>query len=191
MSARRRLSLLRALRRIRWPRLSLRRLSLRRIPWRKIPLRPHTRHGAGALAIVLLATLWFTSSDEARAGVDTWSRRDILDAIRWVESRDVPDREVPDGDDGRAIGPYQIHQVYWLDAHSYDDRLGGDYQDCRRRAYAERVIDAYMRRYAADAWRDGHGEHIARVHNGGPKGHEKRATDKYWKRVRARLPAPQ
>ena len=168
-------------------RLSPRKL-LRKIPWRKIPLRPHTRKGAGVLAFVLLSVLWITSSDDAHAGVETWSRREILDAIRWVESRGVPDKDVPDGDGGLAIGPYQIHYVYWADAHGYDASIGGDYDDCRKRAYAEKIIDAYMRRYAADAWKAGAGEHIARVHNGGPTGHQKKATDRYWRKVRARLP---
>ena len=88
---------------------------------------------------------------------------------------------------GRAIGPYQIHRVYWFDAHEFEDELGGTYQDCRDRDYAERVIDAYMRRYAKEAWRVGRAEKVARVHNGGPKGHEKKATEHYWQRVLKRL----
>jgi len=135
-----------------------------------------------------MALLWWTARSDGAPG--TWSRRALLDAIRWVESRDRPDAEVPDGDGGLAIGPYQIHRVYWLDASAFDPDLGGSYQDCRRRAYAERVIDAYMRRHAPDAWREGDGERVARVHNGGPSGHRKRATQDYWRRVRARLPAP-
>ena len=71
-----------------------------------------------------------------------------------------------------------------------DPELGGDYQDCRRRAYAERVIDAYMRRYAAEAWRIGDAETVARVHNGGPNGAQKQATLGYWQRVRSRLGEP-
>jgi hypothetical protein len=142
------------------------------------------------LAAALLGLLWWTAQTDASEGVSTWPRRSLLDAIRWVESRNRPDADVPDGDDGLAIGPYQIHRVYWLDAHAFDPTLGGSYQDCRRRDYAERVVDAYMRRYAAEAWRVGDGEHVARVHNGGPEGHSKRATEPYWRRVRARLPAP-
>ncbi|MEZ6038659.1 MAG: hypothetical protein R3F29_14345 [Planctomycetota bacterium] len=38
-----------------------------------------------------------------------------------------------------------------LARRQFAPELGGDYQDCRRRAYAERIIDAYMRRYAAEA----------------------------------------
>jgi hypothetical protein len=111
----------------------------------------------------------------------SWPIAEILEAIRQVESggRDNP----PDGDDGRAIGPYQIHFVYWLDAKGGDAALGGTYEDCRDRAYAERVILAYMRRYAADALSRGDAETIARVHNGGPMGPDKHATLGYWQRV--------
>jgi hypothetical protein len=163
--------------------------ALRRIPWRRIPLRPHTRRGAGALAVVLLAALWWTSTGDAHAGAETWSRRQLLDAIRWVESRDVDDEDVRDGDGGLAIGPYQIHFVYWADAVGFDESIGGDYQDCRRRGYAERILDAYMRRYAPEAWLAGDAERVARVHNGGPTGPLKQATERYWRKVHARLTA--
>ena len=157
-------------------------------PKRRRQLRPRSHRSAGIVLGVLMAITWMLSGTQTLAAVETWDRSEILDAIRFVESGDRDD--VPDGDDGKAIGPYQIHRVYWTDAHGFDPSLGGDYQDCRRRAYAERVVDAYMRRYAPEAWRAGAGERIARVHNGGPNGHRKKATEGYWQRVRARLPAP-
>lgn len=110
---------------------------------------------------------------------------DILHAIRMVETGDRQD--APDGDGGRAIGPYQVHEAYWRDALAQDPSLGGGYQDCRDRAYAERVIRAYMLRYAPDAWASGDAEIIARTHNGGPTGPEKAATEAYWHRVLAVL----
>ena len=158
----------------------------KRIPWRN--LRPHNRRSASVWGVLLLTILWLTSSGDVAAAGETWQRRDVLDAIRWVESSYR--ENVPDGDGGRAIGPYQIHYVYWLDASSFEPSLGSDYQQCRKRAYAERVIDAYMRRYAANAWANGHGETIAKVHNGGPKGHQNPKTEGYWQRVRKRLPEP-
>lgn len=114
-----------------------------------------------------------------------YPREAILEAIRMVESggRERP----PDGDGGAAIGPFQIHRGYWQDALAKDPALDGDYQDCRDRAYAERVVDAYMRRWVPQAWQDGHAETIARVHNGGPEGASKKATLGYWRKVRAQL----
>jgi hypothetical protein len=142
---------------------------------------------AAGVAVVLLGVLWaMRGSDLPDGPRPTWPREQILLAIRLVESggRDA----VPDGDDGRAIGPYQIHEAYWRDAVQADPTLGGSYQDCRRRDYAERVIAAYMQRWAADAWASGDAETIARVHNGGPDGARKDSTLRYWERVRARLP---
>jgi len=165
---------------------------VQRIPWRRLPwwrLRPHSRRSAGVLGLLLMAIVWFSAAGGTPAAArENWPHREVLDALRWVESSNRDD--VRDGDNGRAIGPYQIHYVYWLDASSFDPELGDDYQQCRNRAYAERVIAAYMRRYAADAWASGDAETIAKVHNGGPKGHQKLATEGYWQRVRKHLPAP-
>ena len=115
-----------------------------------------------------------------------WPRQQILAAMLQVESggRANP----PDGDGGLAIGPYQIHRVYWVDAVGHDPTLGGTYEDCRRRDYAERVIAAYMRLYVPQAWERGLAQTIARVHNGGPRGHRVRATEGYWQRVKRHLP---
>lgn len=133
-------------------------------------------------AAVLLLTMWWMCGANHR---DCWSRDEILDAIRAVESggREHP----PDGDGGKAIGPYQIWFSYWQDAIAAEPSLGGTYEDCRQRDYAERVIGAYMRRWAPEAWRIGHAEVIARIHNGGPTGAERDSTLGYWQRVRAQL----
>jgi len=124
----------------------------------------------------------------ATAGADSpYSERQILDAIRQVESGGRDD--CPDGDGGRSIGPYQIQRAYWQDAQAYDPSLslGGTYQDCRKRGYAEKVIRAYMQRYIKAAWVRLDAEIIARTHNGGPSGSKKSATKAYWMRVKAQL----
>jgi hypothetical protein len=138
--------------------------------------------GPFLLALLLLLLLG-TPAESARR---FWPQAQILAALRQVESGNRED--VADGDGGAAIGPYQIHYVYWLDATAADQTLGGGYQDCRRRGYSTRVVTAYMRRYVPDAWRRGEAETIARVHNGGPRGHRIRATLGYWQRVRQQLP---
>lgn len=93
-----------------------------------------------------------------------------LDAIRFKESEwnDNP----RDGDGGRAIGPFQIWKSYWEDAVAYDATLNDEphecYNLCRDRQYAERVVRAYMARWATTkngytgTFRD-----IAKLHNGG------------------------
>jgi hypothetical protein len=101
----------------------------------------------------------------------------VLDAIRQVESSGNP--TPPDGDGGDAIGPYQIHHEYWLDARM----PSGTYQDCRREDYARRVVTAYLARYAPG----GSPERLARCHNGGPVGYLKPQTAGYWRKVSKEL----
>ena len=148
--------------------------------------------GVGAVAgpyartrVVLAAGLVVFLATRSRAEEPVpkrFTRGEILNAIRWVETSNRTNP--PDGDGGRAIGPYQIHRLYWMDAG-----VPGDYQECRRRDYAERVVAAYMQRWVPDAWRNSDAETIARTHNGGPKGWTKPATDRYWARVEAQLRA--
>ena len=104
----------------------------------------------------------------------------LLDAIEQVESggRNVV------GDNGKAIGPMQIHRVYWQDAIEHDPSIGGVYADCQDPQYARRVVRAYMDRYAPKGASD---ETLARIHNGGPRGHRRDATIKYWNKVRKHL----
>ena len=86
------------------------------------------------------------------------------------------------GDNGRALGPLQIHRIYWVDS-----RVAGKYEDCASLAYSIKVASAYMRRYSPAAWRDGNHQVLARIHNGGPRGHKKKATIKYWNKVRKEM----
>jgi hypothetical protein len=108
----------------------------------------------------------------------------LLAAIRQVESAGN-DNAVGDG--GKAIGPYQIHRVYWKDG-------GGDPARYRIDAWhAERcvpVILAYWRRYCPAALAAGDAETMARVHNGGPgwnTGRRRAATAAYWRKVKRQL----
>ncbi len=109
---------------------------------------------------------------------------EILRAIRVVECGDVPNP--PKGDGGNARGPYQIWHAYWYDAVEFSG-LGGTYADCDDVGYATKVVEAYMMRYCKEAWLAGDAERIARVHNGGPRGHKKKATDRYWSKVKREL----
>jgi hypothetical protein len=84
------------------------------------------------------------------------------------------------GDGGRALGPLQIHRAYHADS-----RVAGDYSRVADLDYSKRVATAYLKRYAPAAWKAGDVEVLARVHNGGPRGHLKPATKGYGVRVRA------
>jgi hypothetical protein len=84
------------------------------------------------------------------------------------------------GDGGKALGPLQIHRAYHADS-----RVAGDYSRVADLHYSKRVATAYLKRYAPVAWAAGDVEMLARVHNGGPRGHLKPATKGYGVRVRA------
>ena len=110
----------------------------------------------------------------------------ILDAIEAVETGGQRDPANAVGDGGKALGSMQIHRVYWVDAVDHDPSLvanGETYDSVRDRAYARRVVMAYWSRYAK-SW---DAQTLARIHNGGPKGHTKRATLGYWAKVKAKL----
>jgi hypothetical protein len=119
----------------------------------------------------------------ADSGASSVSLDEILDALRAVESggqRDGGRRATGDG--GRAIGPYQIHYAYFLDAG-----VEGRYEDCRDPVYARRVVIAYWERWCPDALKGCDAEVLARVHNGGPRGARKHSTLAYWHKVERRL----
>lgn len=111
----------------------------------------------------------------------------LFDAIMAQESSGKVDAV---GDKGAAIGPFQIHEVYWKDAVAYDSSLTANketYQSCKGPGsieYSKRVMQAYMNRYAGSSPTD---EDIARIHNGGPKGHKNPKTLGYWKKVQSHL----
>ena len=53
----------------------------------------------------------------------------LLDAIRRVETGGCKNPANAVGDNGKAIGPFQIHRVYWQDAVEHDPSIGGTYAD--------------------------------------------------------------
>lgn len=142
------------------------------------------------LSLLALAAPLFGSS------LKTYTMAEALAAIRQVETGGEPDGGIGAvGDNGAAVGPLQIHLAYHFDAAERDSSLK-NYKDCLTSLdYSERVVRAYMGRYAkaeAKRLRSGLGtladvEKVARIHNGGPKGHRKKATVGYWRKVEAQL----
>ena len=127
---------------------------------------------------ILLSTLLLIAPPK---GTDT---RAILDAIRAVETGGEADPDHAIGDKGKALGAYQIHRGYWLDATEKDPALRAlGYESVTNREIAERVVIAYLTRYAPD-WNI---ETVARIHNGGPRGHKKESTLDYARKARAAM----
>ena len=93
------------------------------------------------------------------------------------------------GDKGKALGPYQIWNIYWQDAAV----PGREYREVLHdKKLSELVVERYMQRYARGSLRRlqrGTGtlkdvEVVARIHNGGPKGHRRESTLGYWSKAR-------
>lgn len=81
----------------------------------------------------------------------------------------------------RALGPYQIHRLYWIDS-----AVLGRYEDCQDLSYSRKVVTAYLKLYAPKAWAAGESgcEVLFRTHNGGPAairatGTKKKNLDRY------------
>ena len=111
-----------------------------------------------------------------------YSNSELAKAVHQVESSG---RTGPDitGDNGKAIGPLQIHFENWKDATDFDKSIRGKYSDCHKLEYSKLIFDAYLRRYGKGKT----AEDRARIWNGGPKGYEKSATKRYWKEVKKNL----
>ena len=84
------------------------------------------------------------------------------------------------GDGGAALGPLQITRAFFSDAS-----VPGAYHQVQDLAYARRVATAYYMRYAPEAYRQGNMEVLARIHNGGPRGHQKASTLPYARKLMA------
>jgi hypothetical protein len=113
--------------------------------------------------------------------VDLYTVDQLLDAMYTVESTRG---RILVGDEGKAIGPYQIWKAYWQDAVEFDKTIGGKYEDCMNKAYAEKIVRAYWKRYAPKGATI---EQLARIHNGGPRGHLNANTIKYWNKIKKEL----
>ncbi len=86
------------------------------------------------------------------------------------------------GDNGRALGPLQIHRGVVLDVN----RITGSHyrhQDMTNRVAARAVCEAYLKHYGRGATT----EQLARRWNGGPTGDRKSATEAYWAKVKKQL----
>ena len=87
------------------------------------------------------------------------------------------------GDNGRALGPLQIHKGCWRDSG-----VAGDYSQCTDLAYSKRVMTAYLSRYCPQAIAAKDFETLARLWNSGPNWkNKKKSTEIYWTKVKNNL----
>lgn len=87
------------------------------------------------------------------------------------------------GDNGRAVGPLQIHRGVVQDVNRF---TGSNYQwqQMTNRVQARAVCEAYLKHYGKGKTT----EEQARIWNAGPQGHKKKtATQAYWNKVEKHL----
>lgn len=109
----------------------------------------------------------------------------LLKAIHQVETSGRLGAII--GDNGKALGPFQIHKAYWIDATQFDKSIKGSYSDCADYAYSVKIVNAYMSRYAGKHIASNNFEAIARIHNGGLNGYKNNSTINYWQKVKKNL----
>ena len=91
--------------------------------------------------------------------------RALLDAIRQVETGGEADPANAVGDDGKALGPYQIWRAFWFDCV-----MPGGYNRVKEMEYAERCIIRYWKRYCPGPLGSGAEETLMAVFHYGPQG---------------------
>lgn len=104
----------------------------------------------------------------------------LIAAMMLVESHGDPSAI---GDGGRALGVLQIHACAVADVNR---RFGTQYRhrDALHARHAVRICRLYISMHAPAG---ATAEHMARIWNGGPRGHLRPATLGYWRRVQAAM----
>lgn len=108
----------------------------------------------------------------------------LLPLLAQVESNNDP---AAIGDNGKAIGIYQIWEPYWQDGCEELD-VEWPYEWAYKPDKARFIVFAYLYRYGRAYERETKKpvtlEVLARIHNGGPDGWKKEATKKYWLKIK-------
>lgn len=134
--------------------------------------------------IVALSMVLFLCIPARAAEVDAR----LLNALVWVESSRNAKAV---GDKGKAVGLLQLHKIYVDDVN----RILGK----KKYSYADRwnpqksvemtviYLKHYGRRYERLTGKKATYEVLSKIHNGGPNGWEKPATNKYWRKISKHL----
>ena len=95
----------------------------------------------------------------------------LLDAIRQVESSGG---KYTVGDGGKAVGAYQLHKIYVDDVNRIA-KTKYTYIDRMNEAKSRQMVRLYLAHYGKGLTL----LDMARIHNGGPRGHKKDSTIGY------------
>ena len=132
---------------------------------------------------ILIFTLLILSSSIKAVEVS----QNLLDAIQTVESNG---KESAVGDNGKAVGAFQIHKIYVDDVNSFSSEKF-TYEDRKNKEKSQKIVKLYLEHYGKSyekkTGKKATNEILARIHNGGPKGYNKETTKNYWKKVENNL----
>ena len=107
----------------------------------------------------------------------------LLDAIEETESNGKADAV---GDNGKAVGSFQIHKIYVDDVNGFSSEKF-TYEDRKDKVKSRKIVKLYLEHYGKayekKTGKTATNEVLARIHNGGPKGYNKEATKKYWNKI--------
>jgi hypothetical protein len=104
----------------------------------------------------------------------------LISALIIVESGG---NDMAIGDNGRALGPLQIHRAVVVDVNRF---TGSSYrwESMTNRAQARAVCEAYLKHWGKGCTT----EQLARKWNGGgPAGDKKKTTEAYWQKVKKEI----
>ncbi len=107
-----------------------------------------------------------------------YSVDELLAAIERVESGCDANAV---GDGGEAVGSFQIHKCFVDEVNRISGWPRFSYEDRKSSERSRAMARLYLAEYGGSI------EQMARKFNGGPEGHKKRSTLKYWKKVKAEL----
>jgi hypothetical protein len=107
----------------------------------------------------------------------------LLDAIRHVESSNGAHTV---GDNGKAIGDYQLWTVYVDDVNRILKTKKYTYKDREDSKKSREMTRIYLNYYARHHKLTDLAT-ISRLHNGGPNGHKNKATLAYAKKIQKHL----
>lgn len=111
-------------------------------------------------------------------------KEDLLRAIAKVESSN---KVYAIGDNGKALGLYQLHKVYIEDVNRFSTKKykHTDAFDAKiSREIVRQYLTKYGKQYEMKEKKKATYEVLARIHNGGPDGYKKTSTISYWKKVK-------
>ncbi len=118
----------------------------------------------------------------------TMSIEQLLKIIAEIESENNP--EVKDGDDGRAVGLYQLHQISVRDVNEHfgTNFIYSGEGDMRKiPSIAKNIVILYLRllnqRFSKKYNRNASVKELLRMYNGGPTGYAKESTLPYWEKA--------